>query len=748
MAWQRYLSNNNKTDQYMILVAVRDAEDLCTLMRLACHLAHAHEGNVCVLTVTSSNSPPSWMEIPDSCQDVPVDVVVRTNKNASTVILDEIHRREPDVLILGWKGQLSQGRYLLGRTLDPIVQRASCDVIVVRGECPLEETSRVLIPAAGGPNAPQGFGIARALAPEAEVTTLYVAPKRAGRAGILAGEERLDTMVKALPEHDRTHVRTHVVQSDDPAKGILSEAQKGYHLLILGAGNENVVGRFLFGDIPQTVLADAPIPAMVVRRRLTNLGSLMRRVWMGVFGLVPILTVQEQAQVYRNVRRGARPSTDFFVMITLAAAIASLGLLLNSPAVIIGAMLVAPLMTAILGMGLSLVLGEMRFFWTSLNTTLRGIFLAIVTGALMGLLMPGATITQELLSRGSPSLLDLGVALVSGCAAAYALCRQDVSAALAGVAIAAALAPPLTTIGIGLVLQDFRTAGGALLLFTTNMISIVTSGGLTFFMLGFRPEPGDPGRARVLRRGLRSVFVLLILVTIPLTVLTRKSLQDYRFERAIESALQTEITEFPGSEVVRWESYIDEEDTLQLDVTIRVPRAFPYADAEQLQEKIAEQLNIPVALSLGMVPATRLRAYIPPTPTSTPTATATGAPTSTPTPTRTPTPTPSATPTPTPTPTATHTPTPTPTPTATATATPTPTSTPWILYISNVGPAGLRIRYAPNGTVMGQLAPGTEVIVLEGPVEFEDEVWYHVHSIPDWLEGWVPEEYLSTVPPE
>ena len=279
-------------------------------------------------------------------------------------------------------------------------------------------------------------------------------------------------------------------------------------MLIIGAGNENVVGRFLFGDIPQAIVAGSPIPVMIVRRRLTNINSLVRRLWTFIFGLVPSLSIQEQAEVSRNIRAGRAASTDFSVMITLAAAIASLGLLLNSPAVIIGAMLVAPLMSAILGMGLSLVVGDLRFFWTSLGTTIRGILLAVVTGFIIGCARAGRVGNGEILGRASPSVLDLGVALVSGAAAAYALSRKDVSASLVGVAIAASLAPPLAVVGIGFVLRQYWISGGALLLFITNMISIIATSGLVFFLLGFRPAPGDVRRVRVLRRGFQTVMVL------------------------------------------------------------------------------------------------------------------------------------------------------------------------------------------------------------------------------------------------
>jgi hypothetical protein len=117
------------------------------------------------------------------------------------------------------------------------------------------------------------------------------------------------------------------------------------------------------------------------------------------------------------------------------------------------------------------------------------------------------------------------------------------------------------------------------------------------------------------------VLLLLALVTAPLLLLTRQSLSDALLDRAITQALTAEITQFPGSELVQWTAEADEAGTLYLDVTLRVPDTLSYVEARALQNNVAGRLKRPVALSLGMVPATRLRAHIPPTDTPTPTPT-------------------------------------------------------------------------------------------------------------------------------
>ena len=735
---------DNARSDYNVLVAVRDASDL-PLISLACRLAHARDGRVCVFTASMAETQPAWLKLPESCADVHAEIVVRADRDISQAILREVRQSGTDLLVLGWEGRRSQDSHVLGETLDPVVQKAACDVILVRGEC-AADIRHVLIPAAGGPNAPEGLAVARALAPEAEITTVYVAVEKLGTTEIVVGEMRLEAMLGGLAPGDREHIKPRVIQAPSPIEGILREAATGYDLLIVGAGREDVVGRFLFGNIPQTVAATSPIPVMIARRRLTQLTSLSRRVWTFIFGLVPSLTLQERAEITQNIRHNSRSSTDYSVMITLASAIAALGLLLNSPAVIIGAMLVDPLMTPIVGMGLALVIGDLRFFWTALRTAFRGIVFAIITGLVIGALVPGASATAEILSRASPSTLDLVIALVSGAVAAYALCRRDVTEALAGVAIALSLTPPLATAGIGIVLRQWEIAGGAMLLFFTNMIAIVAASSLAFFLFAFRPAPGDLDRTRVLRRGFQGVAVLLVAVTVFLVILTRQSLMELRLNQEIEAALQQQVNAVAGGELVSWKILETGEDgTLHMDVTIRSARSFAYAEARDLQENVAEQLQRPVALSLAVVPATQLQAYIPPTPTETPTMTPTGLPTATPTSTYTPSPT--ATPSPTPTSTPTSTATPTPTPTITPTPSATPTATPWVMFVTGVGRTGLRVRYSPDGTVMGRIDEGTAVVVEEGPLIVGETTWYRIVSMADRLEGWVSGEYLApTVP--
>jgi uncharacterized hydrophobic protein (TIGR00271 family) len=757
------MDSNQEESGYRIVAAVGAEAHLGPLLTLGCALALARGGRLAVLSVTPDGQRPAWLDLPEACGDVPIKVFVRGGLEPGEEILAAVREISPDLILLGWRGVRGRGRYLLGRTLDPVVQYAPCDVAVVRaGEGKMDEMpqtiERILIPAAGGPNAELAIELALSLSPQAQVTALNVAREAQGAVGLSLGQERLTEILK--PWADEPRVQGKVVQAPSIVKAILSEGAKGYDLLMIGASHESYLDRVLFGNIPQTVAARSPVPSVVVKRhtRRVLMGTWLRRTGWRLFEALPTLDLHQQTEVYKTIREDAQPGVDFYVMIGLSAAIATFGLLQNSPAVIIGAMLVAPLMAAIFGLSLGLVRGDLRLLRRAATATLRGMALAIAVGVLLTFVLstligPETSLPSEVVNRTAPNLLDLGVALASGAAGAYALCRKDVSAALPGVAIAAALVPPLATVGIGLARWQGQVAGGGLLLFVTNLVAIVAAGGLVFLWLGFRPIPGQQAQARVFRGGLLGTVVLLTVVTALLAVLTLRSLQDASLNRAISRAIEAEIGAMARVDLEEWQLLPaeDDGDTLRLQIWVRSPRQVQHSEVVDLQERLAGRLQRPVELQLSVIPTTRLDPLVPPTPTPTPapgstaTYTPSATPTFTPLPTNTPTPspTPTSSPTWTSTPTFTLTPTQTPTPTHTPTPTPTLTPTPILAEVGGTGGLGVWMYRGP-GLGSGKITAwrdGTVLTVTGSPAEADGYAWIQVID-PRGRLGWIPDLYL------
>ncbi|MEO1064099.1 MAG: DUF389 domain-containing protein [Actinomycetota bacterium] len=180
----------------------------------------------------------------------------------------------------------------------------------------------------------------------------------------------------------------------------------------------------------------------------------------------------------------------FFTLMTLASAIATMGVITDSTAVVIGAMLIAPLMTPLMAVAVSVVMGWPNRLSRSVSIAVAGVVLSIMIGLLLGSVAP-ATIdvatNSQILGRASPTILDLMTAVAAGAAGAYGLSRPDVSDALPGVAIAISLVPPLSVVGVAWSQGAWADGNGALLLFVTNALAIIVVGGVTFVLTGVTP---------------------------------------------------------------------------------------------------------------------------------------------------------------------------------------------------------------------------------------------------------------------
>jgi uncharacterized hydrophobic protein (TIGR00271 family) len=149
-----------------------------------------------------------------------------------------------------------------------------------------------------------------------------------------------------------------------------------------------------------------------------------------------------------EIAAGSEPALRFYILVAVSTGIACFGLISNSTAVIIGAMLVAPLMTPIFGISFALVREDAVLLGRAVRAEVVGVVVAVAMGFVLGLMMPGLEATPEMLSRTRPNLFDLFVAILAGFAGSYALIDEKISPALPGVAIATAIVPPLANSGL------------------------------------------------------------------------------------------------------------------------------------------------------------------------------------------------------------------------------------------------------------------------------------------------------------
>jgi len=189
--------------------------------------------------------------------------------------------------------------------------------------------------------------------------------------------------------------------------------------------------------------------------------------------------------MWRDLWLEASLDFPYLALIVSSCAIATFGLVANSAAVIIGAMIIAPLMLPIRSLAFGGLIGSWRLIRKSALAILVGTIIALAIAWLLGLLIGISEFGSEIQARSQPNLLDLGVAITAGAISGYAKIEPKISGTLAGTAIAVALMPPVCTIGLGLSQGNWVLSLGATLLYITNLLGIALSCLLVFLLAGY-----------------------------------------------------------------------------------------------------------------------------------------------------------------------------------------------------------------------------------------------------------------------
>ncbi|SDJ88754.1 DUF389 domain-containing protein [Aliiruegeria lutimaris] len=326
---------------------------------------------------------------------------------------------------------------------------------------------------------------------------------------------------------------------------------------------------------------------------------------------------KDSALLFDQIEESSVPSLNFYFMLGMATAIASFGLLSNSAPAIIGAMIVAPLMSPIIGFSFAAIMGSNKLALRALISILTGIVLVISIGYLCTTAVGLRVVGSEIVARTAPSTLDLMVALCSGAAAAFAHSRIGIANSIAGVAIAVALVPPLTVVGIGLALGDSAVsqqaialsdfhhqgsgssmAAGAFLLFVTNFLGIVAAAILVFGLQGY----GNWRKPFV-------VAAALMLLSIFVVDKLDRRLEIIFVEDAVKRLFVEAIRQ--NTEIVSEDAFILQVRGERMDGALNVSIVMlglrenldrVETSAETFRQLISEELGEPVSLRLEILP--------------------------------------------------------------------------------------------------------------------------------------------------
>lgn len=303
----------------------------------------------------------------------------------------------------------------------------------------------------------------------------------------------------------------------------------------------------------------------------------------------------DHEDVVAHVRDDGQLSGRYIFMIVMSCAIATLGLLLSSPAVIIGAMLISPLMGPIMLFGFSLSELKLSFLRKSAVSLVVGVLSALLISILIVKLSPLTDPTPEIVARTRPNFFDLLVAVFSGLAGGYAVIHRK-GETIVGVAIATALMPPLAVTGYGIAVGSLAVAGGAFFLFMTNLLAIALSVTVLSRIYGFGDEEAGGKRGYWQSALVVSVFAAL---SIPLGL----ALRDIAYEaQATVTVRESILTPFADERARLADLVVTFPRNAPVDVVATVRARSRVVDAEaSIREFLEDELGRPVDVSLYQV---------------------------------------------------------------------------------------------------------------------------------------------------
>lgn len=325
-----------------------------------------------------------------------------------------------------------------------------------------------------------------------------------------------------------------------------------------------------------------------------DLQTLARKV-----GFDPAYLEAFEAKMFIEGPKTPQRLTNFFVLLLLATVIATFGVLSDSTATVIGAMIVAPLMGPIMATAAAIVMGSAQRALRGLALVAAGVASTILLSWLLALVMPEVAISldynSQITSRIAPGLIALVTALASGAAGAYIIMREEIADSMGGVAIAISLVPPLCVVGIALSQGNWDAASGALLLFLTNFLAILLAGGIVFLISGLGRLAISEDLVRTRRNAFIVVIVATLLVAVPLSITSYQVVTDALENRAAIGVADEWLgdTSYQVANVT-----VNDEQ-----VTVTIEGDGDLRPLRQLAGQLAQALERPIWVKLRIVPS-------------------------------------------------------------------------------------------------------------------------------------------------
>lgn len=319
------------------------------------------------------------------------------------------------------------------------------------------------------------------------------------------------------------------------------------------------------------------------------------------FTFLPHVEDSQLEELQARLESISKLTPEFLILLSGSTLIATFGLFQNSPAVIIGAMIIAPLMRPLVGLSLAALTADTRLLFRALLTLSFGTILAILIASAISLCLRSLELTPEIMGRVHPTLLDLGVAMFAGAIGAYCQSSKKLSDTLAGVAIAVALVPPLAVVGIGLAFNSPEVWTGAALLYATNLIGITIAGSLVYLLLGYTP-------LRQAKKGLGISAVLITLLSVPLALSMSELVLENQISGKIRNILKEKTHTFKNVQLSEVKVLRFRKPMSVVATVIGVDPKVNSRQVSLVQDFLSKEIGIPIEFKLRIIAATEVTA--------------------------------------------------------------------------------------------------------------------------------------------
>ena len=311
-------------------------------------------------------------------------------------------------------------------------------------------------------------------------------------------------------------------------------------------------------------------------------------------------SIDYRLSVCQSIEENSSLTIPYLVMNILAAIVACYGLISDSTAVVIGAMIIATLLGPIIGVAMGLVEGDNQLLYKAILAEVAGVVAVLVIAGIIGKIHQDVPLGKEIFSRTTPNILDLAIALAGGAAGAYATISPKLSVGLVGVAISTALVPPLSACSILLVRGETQLATGAFLLFFANLVAIQVASSVVLWLNGYHKiTNGDLGLKRLFLRNIVSFGLLISLIGL-LGLNFQTSLAKQQFEQNVRKEITKSISDFPATFVTDIRFTKDNDKNL-ITAVLRTPIILTPQSVATLEAKLSKLTDQPLELIVRSV---------------------------------------------------------------------------------------------------------------------------------------------------